>query len=89
MQLGVFLDSSFSLGAQVPAVAKSAFAQLKLVCQLQQFLERSDLATVTHALITSQLDYRNALYVGLPVEGIRKLQLLTGVGYRDRATPLL
>ena len=66
--LGVFLDSSLSLDAQILAVARSAFAQLKLVCQLCLFLERSDLVIVIHALVASQL------YVGLPLEGVRKLQ---------------
>ena len=51
--LGVFLDSSVSLNAQVSTVARSAFAQLKLLCQLHTFLERSDLVTEKHALVTS------------------------------------
>ena len=42
--LGVLLDSSLSLDAQVSAVALSAFAQLKLVHQLRPFREMSDLA---------------------------------------------
>ena len=57
--LCVLLDSSLSLDAQVLAVARSAFAQLKLVSQLHLFLEMSDLATVAHALVTSRLDYCN------------------------------
>ena len=32
------------------------------------------LAMVTHALVTSQLDYDNTLYVGLPMESVRKFQ---------------
>ena len=95
--MGLFLDSFLSLDAQVSTVARNAFAQLKLLLQLQTFLERSDLATVTHALITSQLDYCNVLYVWLPVESVRKIQwvqnaavrLLTEAGYRDYITPLL
>ena len=74
--LCVLLDSSLSLDAQVSAVARSAFAQLKLVLQLRSFLEMSDLATVTHALVTSYLDYCNALYVGLPSKTVWKLQLV-------------
>ena len=63
--LGVLLDSALSLDAQVLAVARSAFAQLKVVCQLRPFLGMSDLAMVTHALVTSRLDYCNTLYMGL------------------------
>ena len=55
MSAGVLLYSSLSLDVKVWVVARCAFAQLKLVCQLRPFLERSDLATVTHALVTSQM----------------------------------
>uniref|UniRef100_A0A803T7X0 Reverse transcriptase domain-containing protein n=1 Tax=Anolis carolinensis TaxID=28377 RepID=A0A803T7X0_ANOCA len=94
--LGVLLDSSLTLEAQVSAVAGRAFAQLKLVRQLRPYLVKSDLATVVHALVTSRLDYCNSLYVGLPLKTARKLQLvqraaarfLTGANYRERSTPL-
>ena len=67
------------------------------MCQLHQFLEFADMATVTNALIKSRLDYCNALYTGLPLESVWKLQrvknasarLLTGAGYREHVTPLL
>ncbi|XP_067320958.1 uncharacterized protein [Anolis sagrei] len=60
-------------------------------------LLKSDLATVVHALVTSRLDYCNALYVGLPLKTARKLQLvqraaamlLTGAGRREHTSPLL
>nr|XP_060608896.1 uncharacterized protein LOC132760735 [Anolis sagrei ordinatus] len=95
--LGVILDSSLSLEPQVSAVAGRAYAQLKLVHQLRPYLGKSDLATVVHALVTSQIDYCNALYVGLPLKTVRKLQLvqraavrlLTGASYREHTTPLL
>uniref|UniRef100_A0A803TBL4 Reverse transcriptase domain-containing protein n=1 Tax=Anolis carolinensis TaxID=28377 RepID=A0A803TBL4_ANOCA len=94
--LGVLLDSSLSLDAQVSAVAGRAFAQLKLVHQLRLYLEKSGLTTVVHALVTSRMDYCNALYVGLPLKTVRKLQLvqrsaarlLTGAAYREWSTPL-
>uniref|UniRef100_A0A803SUK8 Reverse transcriptase domain-containing protein n=1 Tax=Anolis carolinensis TaxID=28377 RepID=A0A803SUK8_ANOCA len=71
--LGVLLDSALTLDAQVSAVAGRAFAQLKLVRQLRPYLVKSDLAMVVHALVTSRLDYCNALYVGLPLKTARKL----------------
>ncbi|KAF7236475.1 putative RNA-directed DNA polymerase from transposon BS [Varanus komodoensis] len=66
--LGVLLDPKLSLEAQVTAVARSAFLQLRLIHQLRPYLENDCLATVTHALVTSQLDFCNALYMGLPLE---------------------
>uniref|UniRef100_A0A803TXA5 Reverse transcriptase domain-containing protein n=1 Tax=Anolis carolinensis TaxID=28377 RepID=A0A803TXA5_ANOCA len=96
--LGVLLlDSSLSLEPQVSAMARGAFAQLRLVRQLRPYLGKSDLATVVYALVTSRLDYCNALYVGLPLKTARKLQLvqraaarlIMGAAYRERTTPLL
>uniref|UniRef100_A0A803T8P4 Reverse transcriptase domain-containing protein n=1 Tax=Anolis carolinensis TaxID=28377 RepID=A0A803T8P4_ANOCA len=94
--LGVLLDSALTLDAQVSAMAGRAFTQLKLVRQLRPYLVKSDLVMVVHALVTSRLDYCNALYVGLPLKTVRKLQLvqrsaarlITGASYRERSTPL-
>ncbi|KAF7237117.1 putative RNA-directed DNA polymerase from transposon BS [Varanus komodoensis] len=95
--LGVLLDLELSLEAQVTAVARSAFLQLRLIHQLRPYLEYDCLATVTHALVTSRLDFCNALYVGLPLKTVRTLQLvqnraarlLTGTGRYAHMTPVL
>ncbi|KAF7252107.1 putative RNA-directed DNA polymerase from transposon BS [Varanus komodoensis] len=95
--LGVLLDPELSLEAQVTAAARSAFLQLRLIHQLRRYLEYDCLATVTHALVTSRLDFCNALYVGLPLKTVRILQLvqnraarlLTGTGRYVHMTPVL
>ncbi|KAF7246231.1 Transcription initiation factor TFIID subunit 4B [Varanus komodoensis] len=95
--LGVLLDLELSLEAQVTAAARSAFLQLRLIHQLCPYLEYDCLATVTHALVTSHLDFCNALYVGLPLKTVRILQLvqnraarlLTGTGRYAHMTPVL
>ncbi|KAF7251302.1 putative uncharacterized transposon-derived protein F52C9.6, partial [Varanus komodoensis] len=66
--LGVLLDPELSLEAQVTEVARSAFFQLQLIHQLCPYLEYDCLATVTHTLVTSRLDFCNMLYVGLPLK---------------------
>ncbi|XP_053120143.1 uncharacterized protein LOC128330801 [Hemicordylus capensis] len=95
--LGVLLDQRLSLVSQVEAVARGAFYQLRLICQLCPFLEINDLKTVVHLLVTSRLDFCNALYVGLPLYVVRKLplvqnaaaRLVSGSSRRDHITPLL
>ncbi|KAF7247172.1 Protein HEATR9 [Varanus komodoensis] len=95
--LGVLLDPELSLEAQVMAVARSAFLQLRLIHQLRPFLENDCLARVTHTLVTSRLDFCNALYVGLPLKKVRILQLvqnraarlLMGTGRCSPITPVL
>ncbi|KAF7243358.1 Collagen alpha-1(XXIV) chain [Varanus komodoensis] len=95
--LGVLLDPELSLEAQVTAVARSAFLQLWLINQLRPYLEYDCLATVTHVLVTSRLDFCNALYVGLPLKTVwilqlvqnRAARLLTGTGRYVHMTPVL
>ncbi|KAF7253646.1 2-succinyl-5-enolpyruvyl-6-hydroxy-3-cyclohexene-1-carboxylate synthase [Varanus komodoensis] len=95
--LGVLLDPELSLESQVAAVARSAFLQLQLIHRLCLYLDMHCLAMVIHALVTSQLDYCNALYVGLPLKMVRILQLvqnraarlLTGTGCYSHITPVL
>ncbi|KAF7250284.1 Band 4.1-like protein 4A [Varanus komodoensis] len=74
--LGVLLDPELLLDTQVTAVARSAFHQLQLIHQLCPYLEDNCLATVTHALVTSRLDFCNMLYVGLPLKTVRILQMV-------------
>ncbi|KAF7234752.1 hypothetical protein EYD10_18297 [Varanus komodoensis] len=83
--------------AQVTAVARSTSFHLRLIHQLRPYLGNDCLATATHALVTSQLDFCNVLYVGLPLKTVRKLQLvqnraarlLTGTGRCSHITPVL
>ncbi|KAF7236005.1 Catenin delta-1, partial [Varanus komodoensis] len=83
--LGVLLDPELSLEAQVTAVERSAFLQLRLINQLHPYLEYDCLATVTHALVTSGLDFCNALYMGLPLKMVRILQLVQNRAARNRS----
>ncbi|KAF7235278.1 Zinc finger protein RFP [Varanus komodoensis] len=95
--LGVLLDPEQTLEAQVLAVVRSAFHQLRLIHQLRPYLEDDCLATVMHALVTSRLDFCNTLYVGLPLKTVRILQmvqnraarLLMGTGRCSHITPVL
>ncbi|XP_053111605.1 uncharacterized protein LOC128327198 [Hemicordylus capensis] len=95
--LGVLLDPGLTLVSQVEAMARSAFYQLRLIRQLCPFLEEDDLKTVVHQLVISWLDYCNALYVGLPLYVVRKLQLVqhaaarlvSGSTQRDHIIPVL
>ena len=72
----MLLDPSLTLEAQVDSVARGAFLQLRKLYQLWPYLDERSLMTVTHALVTSHIDYCNALYVGLPLKTIRQLQLV-------------
>ncbi|XP_078241606.1 uncharacterized protein LOC140704410 [Pogona vitticeps] len=95
--LGVLLDPSLTLEAQVDSVSRGAFLQLRRIYQLRPYLDEQNLAAVTHALVTTRLDYCNALYVGLPLKTVRRLQLaqnraarlVSGAAARTHITPVL
>lgn len=74
------LDWSLSLDGQVSAVDSNMFTQLKLVHQICPFLEKLDLATVTHALVTYYLDNS----VPLPQLGWRNTECGFGTLFNDQ-----
>ncbi|XP_058023847.1 uncharacterized protein LOC131190529, partial [Ahaetulla prasina] len=95
--LGVLLDGRLSFEDHLTTVSRKAFYHVRLIRQLRPFLDRDALCTVTHALVTSRLDYCNALYMDLPLESTRRLQLvqnaaacvIEGVGWSSHVTPIL
>lgn len=71
--VGVLLHSRLLLKEQVVVRAKEALAQIHLVHQLCPFLDQEALIMIIHALITSDLDYCNVLYVELLMNNTWKL----------------
>lgn len=55
--LGLILDASFSMKAQVTDVARLAFYHVWLVKQLVPYLSSHNLAIVIHTIVTTRLDY--------------------------------
>lgn len=63
--LGILMDKELVLEVQVVAMSRSVYYQLRLLCQLHPLLDKTFLVMVTHALISSKLDYCKFFYVGL------------------------
>ena len=82
---------------QVASVVRFAYFHLWRIAQLRPYLDRGGLTTLVHALIISRLDHCNALYVGLPLRLMQKLQmvqnaaarLLSGVRKHQHISPTL
>ena len=93
----MILDSSLKFDRQINAVVKGAFFQLRQISKIKPFLSRLDLEKVSHALISSRLDYCNSLYSGITNASLNRLQLvqnaaarlLTGTRRWDHITPVL
>ena len=95
--LGVTFDSHLKFDKQISNVVRTSFFQLCLLAKVKKFLSRHDLEKAIHALISSWLDYCNALYVGVSQSSLSRLQLvqnaaarlLTNTHRRVHITPVL
>lgn len=95
--LGVKFDASLSGKAQIGHVSAICFWKLKMLRRFLYLLPMACRQTVVHALVTSQLDYVNSLYLSLPDYLILKLQriqnaaawLIRNVPLRHHITPHL
>jgi len=82
---------------QINSVVSASFFQLKCLRKLKHILTFKDLEIVIHALISSQLDYCNALNGGINQSSISRLQFvqnaaarfLTGTKKREHITPII
>lgn len=95
--LGVFFDSDLKFDKQINSVVRTSFFQLRLLAKVKMFLSHRNLEMAIHALISSRLDYCNALYVGVSQASLGRLQLvqnaaarlLTSTNRREHITPVL
>ena len=95
--LGVVIDSQLSMSAQVSAVCRNGYYQLRQLRPLTKCMTKDAIKTLTHAFISSRLDYCNALYYGITDGLMSRLQsvqnaaarLVMGLGQRDHVTPVL
>ena len=62
--------------------SKSAFFHLHNIRRISKYLDQESLLTLTHAFITSRLDYCNSLLYGAPVTQIEKVQRIQNAAAR-------
>lgn len=91
------MDSALKLDAQISAVVRSSFFQLRQLAKVKTVVNQHNFEILIHAFITTRLDYCNALYCGLNKTLLLRLQLvqnaaarlLTGSRKFDHITPIL
>ena len=64
--LGVWIDSTFSMKPHVINTCKSAFFHLHNIRRIRKYLSRDSTEKLIHAFVSSRLDYCNGLLYGLP-----------------------
>ena len=90
-------DSTMSMEQQVNVVCKSEFGQLRKIGRIRRYLSSEATKSLVNGLVTSSIDYCNALLHGLPNTLINKLQrvhntaarIITSTTRRSHITPVL
>ena len=72
--LGAWLDSRMDMERHVNSVCKSCFGQIRQISHIRQFLTTDATKSLVNSLVTSRLDYCNALLYGVPKTILNKLQ---------------
>jgi hypothetical protein len=95
--LGGIFDSTMDMIPQVASVTRSMYFNIHRISKIKCHLNQETSAKAINALVTSRLDYQNALLINLPETTIAPLQraqnsaarLLSGSSRRDHITPVL
>ena len=80
--LGVMMDNSLTMEKHVNTVCKSAYFQLRKIKHIRHCLTEGVTKTLVQALVTSRIDYCNALLVGLPKKLLQRLQKVQNTSAR-------
>ena len=64
--LGVIMDSGLTMEKQVNVISKSCFYHIRNISKVRQYITNDACKILVQALVTSRLDYGNALLQGFP-----------------------
>ena len=82
--LGVMLDDQF---AWMPNICRSTYFHIRNIGAIGDLLTPSSAAQLVHSLVTSRVDYYNALLLGVPDYKIKRLQRMHNIAARIVARP--
>lgn len=64
--LGIILDLDLNFNSHIKSVTSSVYYHLKNTARVREIMSKQNLVRLTHAFISSRLDYCNGLFTGLP-----------------------
>ena len=95
--LGAFLDSKMNMEQHVNSVCKSSYAQIRQIGRIRQYINKDVTKSLVNSMVSSRLDYCNALLYGVPKYALNKLQnvqntaarIITRTSRYSHITPVL
>ena len=95
--LGVTMDSTMNMHAQIQSVKNIMFHHLRTISSIRRFLDKDTCVKAVLSLVMSRVDHCNSLLVGQSVAALRGLQLaqtyaarlVMGRRWRDHVTSAL
>lgn len=80
--LGVHFDKALNMEKHVSALVKSCFAQIRTIGRIRPYLTESACKTLVATLVTSRIDYGNAILYGINNNVLSKLQRVQNTAAR-------
>ena len=95
--LGVVYDQPLSMIQHVNSVRRVGYMHIRIIGRIRRYLTEDATKTIVHALVTSRLDYCNAVLYCLPASVTNEMQrlqntcarMITKTRRRDHITPML
>ena len=86
--LGVSLDSMLNLNKHISNTCRTVYMHLRRINSIRPYLTEEAVKTLIQSVVISRLDYCNCIFVGMPLNSIRKLQLAHNAAARVVQNPL-
>jgi hypothetical protein len=74
--LGVIFDPDLSLSKHISSVCQRSFHSIRILRQIRSSIDLNSAVLLANSLVSSNIDYCNALYFNLPQYSLRRLQLV-------------